>query len=119
MSVRVSKKHGLNPSMEVCFWCGEHTGSVIMFGRVKGDEEAPREAVISTIHVRHVKNIGVKELLLLSVRERQSITNLQYKSIRRTSTQQDDGLYLPKKPFQRSSKTKTLWNKFFREAKCS
>lgn len=33
-------KYGLNPTLEVCFWCGEDTGSILLLGRsIKG--EAP------------------------------------------------------------------------------
>lgn len=45
--IKVSEKHGVNPSMEVCFWCGEHTGNLLMLGRLPGDVEAPREMVTS------------------------------------------------------------------------
>lgn len=40
--ITLSKKHGLNPSPETCFWCGESMG-VVLCGRMKGDAEAPRE----------------------------------------------------------------------------
>lgn len=42
MAIRFSKKHGVNPSLEVCFWCGEPMG-VALLGKLKGDAEAPRE----------------------------------------------------------------------------
>lgn len=45
MSITLSEKHGLNPSIEVCFICGEDTGSLLLFGRQVGDEEAPRRCV--------------------------------------------------------------------------
>lgn len=41
-NIRLSKKHGVNPSVEVCFWCGEPMG-VALLGKLKGDVEAPRE----------------------------------------------------------------------------
>lgn len=40
--IPISKKHGLNPSLETCFWCGEAMG-VVLCGRMKGDAEAPRK----------------------------------------------------------------------------
>lgn len=40
--IRVSEKHGLNPSLKVCFWCGKETGEILLMGRMKGDIEAPR-----------------------------------------------------------------------------
>jgi hypothetical protein len=39
--IRVSPKHGLNPSMTLCFACGAETG-IALLGFLRGDEEAPR-----------------------------------------------------------------------------
>lgn len=48
--VRISKKHGLNPTMPVCFWCGEETGEIALMGEMideNGEEiEAPMHAVV-------------------------------------------------------------------------
>lgn len=41
-SIRLSEEHGVNPSVEVCFWCGEPMG-VALLGKLKGDAKAPRE----------------------------------------------------------------------------
>jgi len=44
MSVKLSKKHGVNPSVEVCRICGEDMG-VILFGHItKRQAEAMHEA---------------------------------------------------------------------------
>ena len=43
--IRLSKKHGVNPSLAVCWWCNKETGDIILPGRLPGDEEAPRQAV--------------------------------------------------------------------------
>lgn len=38
-------KHGLNPTMSLCFWCGNETGEIVMLGNAfKG--EAPRTMVL-------------------------------------------------------------------------
>jgi len=47
MSIRLSQKHGVNPSLGVCFWCGEDDGTVLLLGRLKDDAEAPRRACVS------------------------------------------------------------------------
>ncbi|HOB71153.1 MAG TPA: hypothetical protein PLD55_13340 [bacterium] len=47
MSIRLSKKHGLNPSVSVCFFCGKEKNELVIPGRLKGDAEAPRKAVWS------------------------------------------------------------------------
>lgn len=44
-NIRISPKHGVNPSMGVCFYCGEDDGTIIQPGRLEGDAEAPRRAV--------------------------------------------------------------------------
>ncbi len=40
--ILLSKKFGVNPSMTVCFYCGEATGIALM-GKLKGDVEAPKQ----------------------------------------------------------------------------
>lgn len=40
-SIRLSEKHGVNPTLLVCFLCGKETG-VALLGLLKGDAEAPR-----------------------------------------------------------------------------
>jgi hypothetical protein len=45
MSIRLSEKHGVNPSLAICFFCGKDTGEIILPGRLPGDAEAPRRAV--------------------------------------------------------------------------
>ena len=41
-SIPLSPKHGLNPSILHCECCGKDYG-LGMFGRLKGDEEAPKD----------------------------------------------------------------------------
>lgn len=47
MSIKLSPKHGVNPTMGRCMWCGESTNEIAMLGKLKGDEEAPRYSVLS------------------------------------------------------------------------
>lgn len=41
-SISISDKHGLNPSVDHCRFCGESVG-VALFGKMKNDVEAPRD----------------------------------------------------------------------------
>ena len=43
--IRISEKHGVNPAIPKCFFCGEDKNMIILAGRLKGDVEAPRNAV--------------------------------------------------------------------------
>lgn len=38
--IRLSEQHGVNPSVEQCFTCMKDVG-VLLFGKMKGDTEAP------------------------------------------------------------------------------
>ena len=41
-SIKLSPKHGVNPSVLYCICCGKDYG-VAMLGKLKGDKEAPRD----------------------------------------------------------------------------
>lgn len=41
MSIRLSKKHGVNPTIATCFYCGEPTGEIALLGKLPNDEKAP------------------------------------------------------------------------------
>ncbi len=45
-SIRLSEKHGVNPTLGVCFICGGDTGEIGLLGRLPNDAEAPRKAVL-------------------------------------------------------------------------
>lgn len=44
-NIILSPKHGLNPSVGVCFYCAQDDGTVILPGHLKEDAQAPRRAV--------------------------------------------------------------------------
>lgn len=46
MKILLSEKHGVNPTMPICFWCGEKRGEIALLGKLKGDAEAPRECLL-------------------------------------------------------------------------
>lgn len=43
-SIRLSEKHGVNPSILHCPICGKETG-IGLLGKLKGDAEAPRDMI--------------------------------------------------------------------------
>ena len=50
-SIRLSPKYGVNPTIPVCFWCGEEKNEIALMGRIGNDRnhkdiEAPHYAVI-------------------------------------------------------------------------
>lgn len=49
--IRLSPKYGLNPTMPVCFWCGEERGDIALMGHIGDgrkheDIEAPKHMVL-------------------------------------------------------------------------
>lgn len=40
--IKISKKHGVNPTVPICFWCGKEKNEIALLGRLPGDAEAPR-----------------------------------------------------------------------------
>ena len=47
MSVKLSKKHGVNPVIQVCFWCQKDKNEVALLGKLPKDAEAPKRAVLN------------------------------------------------------------------------
>lgn len=43
--IQLSKKHGVNPAVPKCFYCGDDKNELILAGRLPNDMEAPRSAV--------------------------------------------------------------------------
>jgi hypothetical protein len=39
-------KHGLNPTIPICFWCGEQKNEIAIMGYIAGDKEAPMRTVL-------------------------------------------------------------------------
>lgn len=45
-SIRLSDKHGVNPTITICFYCGEEKNEIALLGKLKGDQKAPMRACI-------------------------------------------------------------------------
>lgn len=63
-SIRISPKHGLNPSITTCFFCGKDTG-VALLGRMKNDTEAPRHIIVNYEPCDDCKAIMAQGITLL------------------------------------------------------
>lgn len=44
--MRISEKHGVNPTMGLCFFCGQEDGTIGLLGRLPNDAEGPRRSVL-------------------------------------------------------------------------
>lgn len=65
--MRLSPKHGVNPSIAVCFYCGEDTGEIILAGLMRGghDPEAPRQAVWNRVPCDKCKALMAQGVMLI------------------------------------------------------
>ena len=41
-TIKISKKHGINPTIPICFWCGKEKNEIALLGKLPGDVEAPK-----------------------------------------------------------------------------
>lgn len=66
-SITLSKKYGVNPSMQICFFCGKSIG-IVLNGKIgKGDKdiEAPKEVVVDYEPCEKCKKIFSQGLLVM------------------------------------------------------
>ena len=47
-SIKISPKHGVNPSIQKCFWCQKEMG-LVLFGKMKDDAEAPKYVTLDYV----------------------------------------------------------------------
>ena len=69
MNIRLSPKHGVNPSINVCFYCGEDKNELILPGMMKGDAEAPHRAVWNKEPCDKCKGYMEQGVILIEVDE--------------------------------------------------
>ena len=77
MSIKLSPKHGLNPSIGVCFICGEDSGEIILPGLITKknslghpeEVEAPHRAIWHSRPCPKCEGHMKQGILLLSVRD--------------------------------------------------
>lgn len=79
-SVRVSPKHGVNPSVGVCWYCGSDDGTVALVGRMSGDAEAPGRGVYSMEPCAECKRLMEKGVMLISVRDGEESQSNPYRT---------------------------------------
>ena len=87
MSIRLSEKHGVNPSMEICFFCNEAKG-IVLFGKLKNDIEAPREVLINYEPCDKCKEKFKEGVTVVEV-----TTEQQHKNQPSITTHNDEELY--------------------------
>ena len=55
-NIKLSPKHGLNPTIPVCAWCGEPKNEIALMGKLdREDSEAPKNVVLDYEPCDHCK----------------------------------------------------------------
>ena len=67
MHILLSEKHGVNPAIPVCFFCGKDKNEIILAGRLRGDVEAPRKAAWDMVPCDECKKYMDMGVVLVSV----------------------------------------------------
>lgn len=65
--IRVSEKHGVNPSITICPICGKETG-IALLGKLKGDKEAPMR-MLSDPCDDCVSKLGNDKIYILAIND--------------------------------------------------
>lgn len=66
-SIPISPKHGLNPTIPVCFFCGQEKNEIVIMGKLKGDVEAPRNVCLDYEPCDHCKELFAQGILCIGV----------------------------------------------------
>lgn len=65
----LSKKHGLNPTIPKCFFCGEDKNEIILAGKLKGDIEAPKNVAWDKNPCEKCQEHMKQGVIMISVQE--------------------------------------------------
>lgn len=79
--IEISPKHGLNPTIPVCFWCGKEKNEIALLGRIRektqrnSDIEAPRRMVIDYEPCDECKKMWESGVAVLEAQETPTMSN--------------------------------------------
>lgn len=69
-SIKVSPKHGLNPTIPQCFWCGKDKSEIALLGKMdKEDSPAPRRVIVDYEPCDKCKELFSKGIHVVGVSE--------------------------------------------------
>lgn len=75
MGILLSTKHGVNPAIPRCYFCGNEKNEIILAGRLSNDAEAPKNAVWDFAPCDECKKLMEQGIILISVKDGQSGDN--------------------------------------------
>lgn len=90
--IKLSPKHGVNPSMICCPICGEPV-SIALLGKIENDKEAPKKIVGTELCEKCIECCGDDKIFILGI-NRDSDAIMNYVQVYRTSLKIDIPGYL-------------------------
>jgi hypothetical protein len=74
-SIKISEKHGVNPMIPTCFFCGKEKNEIVLFGRLPNDVEAPKQGVVNYEPCTECLEYMKQGIILISVKNGESGNN--------------------------------------------
>lgn len=66
MAVRISPKHGANPTIPVCLYCGKEKDEIVICGRInRKDDQMPLNSVIDAIPCENCQELWKNGIVLI------------------------------------------------------
>ena len=76
-NIKLSPKHGLNPTIPVCFWCGNDKNEVALMGKInREDSEAPRKLIMDYEPCDKCRELFSKGIHVIGVTDKPVIENM-------------------------------------------
>ncbi len=72
MSIRISPKHGANPTIPVCLYCGKDKGEVLIYGKVdKQDSKMPMHTITDAVPCENCQKLWQNGVALIRACDRE------------------------------------------------
>lgn len=66
--IKLSPKHGVNPCIPTCFFCGKDRNEIVLFGKIgREDKEAPMKAIVDYEPCEECQKKFAEGVLLIEV----------------------------------------------------
>jgi len=83
-SIQLHRKHGVNPTMPICFYCGEEKGEIVLLGaaskKITGQDEAPRHICLDKEPCDKCKEMMSQGVMLIGVRDGDTPSDNPYRT---------------------------------------
>lgn len=73
--ILLSKKHGVNPTIPLCFYCNAPKNEIILTGHLPNDTEAPKNVVWDKVPCDKCQAWMEQGIILISVRDGETSDN--------------------------------------------